>query len=82
MKTDKGKVAVRRVFDREKLNNFPTVNGGFDFDFVHGKRKIEDFRGLCKDYFASFDFFFHKLTNHIVRDVRAFIVEELTSGTE
>jgi len=50
LKTDKGKVAVRRVFDREKLNSFPTVNGGFDFDFVHGKRKIEDFRG-CVNFF-------------------------------
>jgi hypothetical protein len=82
IKADKSKISVFRVFDREKLNSFPTVNGGFDFDFVHGKRKIEDFRRLCKNNFTSFDFFFHELTNHIVRDVRAFVVEELASGTE
>jgi hypothetical protein len=51
IKTDKGKVAVRRVFDREKLNSFPTVNGGFDFDFVHGKRKIEFLGERVNNYF-------------------------------
>jgi hypothetical protein len=48
----------------------------------HGGKRIVDFLRLCKDYFTSFDFFFHKRTNHIVRDVRAFVVEELASGTE
>jgi hypothetical protein len=50
LKTDKGKVAVNCIFDREKLNSFPTVNGGFNFDCVHGERKIGDFRG-CVNFF-------------------------------
>lgn len=54
LKTDKGEVAVNCVFDREKLNSFPTVNGGFNFNCVHGERKIEDFRGCVNFFFIYF----------------------------
>lgn len=50
LKTDKGKISVKCIFDREKLNSFPTVSNSFNFDCVHGERKIEDFRG-CVNFF-------------------------------
>ena len=66
---------------RKHRNNF--VFGIVDVKgSSHGGKRIVDFLRLCKDYFTSFDFFSHELADCIIRDVRAFIVEELASGTE